>query len=47
MEPLLQESWLAQDWDAVVLQHAMTTLVPQHLEEVKARAAGADRQGQA
>ena len=34
--PLLQESWLAQDWDAVVLQHAMTTLVPQHLEEVKA-----------
>jgi hypothetical protein len=34
--PLLQEGWLAQDWDAVVLQHAMTTLVPQHLEEVKA-----------
>lgn len=33
---LLQESWLAQNWDAVVLQHAMTTLVPQHLEEVKA-----------
>jgi hypothetical protein len=34
--PLLSESWLAQDWDALVLQHAMTTLVPQHLEEVKA-----------
>jgi hypothetical protein len=34
--PLLCESWLGQDWDAVVLQHAMTTLVPQHLEEVKA-----------
>jgi len=33
---LLQESWLGQDWDQVVLQHAMTTLVPQHLEEVKA-----------
>jgi hypothetical protein len=33
--PLVQESWLAQDWDSVVLQHAMTTLVPQHLEEVK------------
>ena len=33
--PLLQESWLAQDWDGVVLQHAMATLVPQHLEEVK------------
>lgn len=32
--PLLQESWLAQDWDALVLQHAMTTLVPQHLQEV-------------
>jgi hypothetical protein len=32
--PLLQESWLGQDWDALVLQHAMTTLVPQHLEEV-------------
>jgi len=37
VEPLLAESWLAQDWDAVVLQHAMTTLVPQHLEEVKAK----------
>ena len=36
VEPLLSESWLGQDWDAVVLQHAMTTLVPQHLEEVKA-----------
>ena len=34
--PLLQESWLAQDWDGVVLQHAMTFLVPQHLEEVTA-----------
>ena len=34
--PLLSETWLAQDWDAVVLQHAMITLVPQHLEEVKA-----------
>ena len=34
--PLLRESWLGQDWDAVVLQHAMTSLVPQHLEEVKA-----------
>jgi hypothetical protein len=33
--PLLSEGWLAQDWDAVVLQHAMTTLVPQHLAEVK------------
>jgi SNF2 family DNA or RNA helicase len=32
---LLQESWLAQDWDSVVLQHAMATVVPQHLEEVK------------
>jgi len=32
---LLSESWLGQDWDALVLQHAMTTLVPQHLEEVK------------
>jgi hypothetical protein len=36
VSPLLAESWLGQDWDAVVLQHAMTTLVPQHLEEVKA-----------
>jgi hypothetical protein len=34
--PLLSEGWLGQDWDALVLQHAMTTLVPQHLEEVKA-----------
>ncbi len=34
--PLLSENWLGQDWDALVLQHAMTTLVPQHLEEVKA-----------
>jgi hypothetical protein len=34
--PLLQESWLTQDWDALVLQHAMTTLVPRHLEEVSA-----------
>jgi superfamily II DNA or RNA helicase len=32
---VLQESWLAQDWDALVLQHAMATLVPQHLEEIK------------
>ena len=32
---LLQESWLSQDWDSVVLQHAMATVVPQHLEEVK------------
>jgi len=30
------ESWLGQDWDGVVLQHAMATLVPQHLDEVKA-----------
>jgi hypothetical protein len=29
------EGWLGQDWDGVVLQHAMATLVPQHLEEVK------------
>jgi hypothetical protein len=36
VSPLLSESWLGQDWDAVALQHAMTTLVPQHLEEVKA-----------
>jgi hypothetical protein len=34
--PLLQESWLSQDWDALLLQHAMTTLVPRHLEEVSA-----------
>ena len=34
--PLLSESWLGQNWDSVVLQHAMTTLVPQHLDEVKA-----------
>ncbi len=37
VSPLLAESWLGQDWDALVLQHAMTTLVPQHLEEVKAK----------
>ena len=36
MTPLLQESWLSQDWDALVLQHAMTNLVPRHLEEVSA-----------
>ncbi len=33
--PLLQESWLTQDWDGVVLRHAMETLVPEHLEDVK------------
>ena len=32
---LLQESWLTQDWDGVVLQHAMASLVPQHLDEIK------------
>ncbi|TGH19524.1 MAG: DUF3883 domain-containing protein, partial [Aphanocapsa feldmannii 277cI] len=32
---LLEEDWLARDWDSLVLEHAMTTLVPQHLEEVK------------
>jgi len=36
IEGLLQESWLAQDWDKVVLTHAMTSLVPAHMEEVKA-----------
>jgi superfamily II DNA or RNA helicase len=35
VSPLLQEDWLTQDWDSVVLQHAMATLVPQHLDEVK------------
>ena len=32
---VLNESWLAQDWDQLVLTQALTTLVPQHLEEVK------------
>ena len=34
--PLLEEAWLSQDWDQLVLRHAMQTLVPAHLEEVKA-----------
>jgi superfamily II DNA or RNA helicase len=35
IEGVLSESWLAQDWDQLVITHALTTLVPQHLEEVK------------
>ncbi len=32
---VLSESWLAQDWDQLVVTQALTTLVPEHLEEVK------------
>jgi hypothetical protein len=35
VEPLLSEEWLAQDWDSTVLGHAMQTLVPAHLNEIK------------
>jgi len=35
IEGVLSESWLAQDWDQLVITHALTTLVPEHLEEVK------------
>ncbi len=32
---LVSEEWLTQDWDQIVIKHAMQTLVPQHLEEIK------------
>jgi superfamily II DNA or RNA helicase len=35
IEGVLSESWLAQDWDQLVITQALTTLVPEHLEEVK------------
>jgi hypothetical protein len=35
IEGVLSESWLSQDWDQLVITHALTTLVPEHLEEVK------------
>lgn len=35
IEGVLGESWLAQDWDQLVITQALTTLVPEHLEEVK------------
>jgi len=35
IEGVLSESWLAQDWDQLVIAQALTTLVPEHLEEVK------------
>jgi superfamily II DNA or RNA helicase len=35
IEGVLDESWLAQDWDQLVVTQALTTLVPEHLEEVK------------
>jgi SNF2 family DNA or RNA helicase len=35
IEAVLGESWLAQDWDQLVITQALTTLVPEHLEEVK------------
>ena len=35
IQPLLGDGWLNQDWDQLVLAHAMQTLVPQHLEEIK------------
>jgi superfamily II DNA or RNA helicase len=35
IQPLLRDGWLNQDWDQLVLAHAMQSLVPQHLEEIK------------
>ncbi|MFN5163709.1 MAG: DUF3883 domain-containing protein, partial [Cyanobacteriota bacterium] len=35
IQPMLGDSWLNQDWDQLVLAHAMQSLVPQHLEEIK------------
>ncbi len=35
IEGVLNESWLAQDWDQLVITQALNTLVPEHLEEVK------------
>jgi len=35
--PLLQEAWLKGDLEGLALSKAVTTLVPQHLEEVKTR----------
>ena len=35
IEPQLNQSWLSKDWDQEVLTHAMQTLVPQHLNEIK------------
>ena len=35
IEGVLSEGWLAQDWDQLVITQALTTLVPEHLEEVK------------
>ncbi len=39
-ESLLSEEWLKQDWEALVIENAMKTLVPQHLEEVKVERLG-------
>jgi hypothetical protein len=35
IQPLLGDDWLNQDWDQLVLAHAMQTLVPEHLEEIR------------
>ncbi len=35
IQPLLGDGWLNQDWDQLVLAHAMQTLVPEHLEEIR------------
>jgi hypothetical protein len=35
IEGVLSESWLAQDWDQLVITQALNSLVPEHLEEVK------------
>ena len=35
IEGVLSEGWLAKDWDQLVITQALTTLVPEHLEEVK------------
>jgi superfamily II DNA or RNA helicase len=32
---VLNESWLAQDWDQLVIAQALNSLVPEHLQEVK------------
>ena len=37
LAPLLEDAWLAQNWNQVVFTAALQSLVPQHLEEVRSQ----------
>ena len=35
MESIFSETWISHDWDQFVINKALQTLVPEHLNEVK------------